>query len=83
MSFRDSPELARQREALCAQLRAHRVVVSQQLDATKESHAAYPRSMTMRFLTRNSGGVIKLCTEAAVMLIGARLFRSTAATRRR
>ncbi len=77
MSFRRSPELARQREALCAQLRTHRIVVSEQLDATHESHAIYPRSMTMRFLKRHSTGAIRLCAEAAVMLIGARLFKST------
>ena len=59
------PSLLEQRQALCRQLLEQRQSIEQQLDS-KTQRDAYPRSVTMRFITGKSA-------------TGAKLFKSTAA----
>ena len=62
------------REMLCQQLRQQREVLARQLIHTIEANNTYPRSLTMRFLTQQSGA--KVVAEVATVLIGARFFKS-------
>lgn len=72
--------LAHQRQILRRRLLAQRGVIAHQLDAGGGGveRAAYPRSMTMRFLTRRPALAGRLLSEAAALLLGARLLKSVA-----
>ena len=47
------------REALCVHLQAQRQIIAQQLGGETGLRGAYPRSNTMRLLTRQPGLVIR------------------------
>jgi len=68
--------LVEQRQMLRRQLQAQRQLITQQLSPTPEVNSGYPRSMTMRFLTRQPGLVTSLFGELATLLIGARFIKS-------
>jgi hypothetical protein len=68
--------LVEQRQMLCRQLQAQRQLITQQLSPTPEVNSGYPRSMTMRFLTRQPGLATGLFGELATLLVGARYIKS-------
>jgi hypothetical protein len=71
--------LPEQRRLLRAELHAQRAVIAEQLDPTYEvrgNQNAYPRSMTMRYLTEHSGLVGGVFTGVASLLVGARYFKT-------
>lgn len=69
--------VALQREALREQMRAQRAVIEHQLDPKVDAgDRRYPRSATMRFLTRRPGLASSLLGEAAALLVGARVLKS-------
>lgn len=61
------------RSALRAQLQSQRQLLANQLWA-EDNHPHFPRSMTMRFLTHQSGA--KVIAEVATVLLGARILKS-------
>ncbi len=66
-----------QRQALREQMRAQRTVIEHRLDPQPSSaNPQYPRSATMRFLTRHPGLASALLGEAAAMLVGVRVLKS-------
>jgi len=79
---KDSPrELGIQRLALRRRLGVQRARIAAQIGPPPTAGtAAYPRSMTMRFLTRQPALVRRLLAEAAVALIGVRVVRSISAS---
>jgi hypothetical protein len=68
--------LASQREVLRDQLIAHRQIIEQLLGSSGFGKAAYPRSITMRFLTHRSTKVSTILLRAAASVIGSRIFKS-------
>ncbi len=66
--------LIEKRRNLRHQLHEQRQVIARELIETTEANNTYPRSVTMRFLTQQSGG--KIMAEVATLFIGARLFKS-------
>lgn len=71
--------LIEQSQALRQQLREQRRRIKQQLaPAPRIMQTAYPRSMTMRFLMQRKALVARLATEAATLVLGARLLKSVA-----
>ena len=66
--------LSEQREALRQQIRNQRDVISLKFIKATAANNAYPRSVTMRFLTQQPAA--KIIAEAATLFIGARLFKS-------
>jgi hypothetical protein len=54
------PSLSKQREALCLQLQAQRVLIARQLDTGAAVPGEYPRSMTMRLLRQRPGMMVSL-----------------------
>jgi hypothetical protein len=68
--------LVEQRQTLRLRLQAQRQQIAHQLGPTPEVNSGYPRSMTMRFLTRRPAALAtKLFVEFVTMLVGARFFR--------
>lgn len=65
-----------QRQTLRQQLLAQRQLIAHQLGPAPEVNSGYPRSMTMRFLTRRPGLATSLFVEIATLLIGARFIKS-------
>lgn len=61
------------RDQLRAQLQAQRQLLVQHLQA-EDMNLHYPRSMTMRFLTHQSGA--KIIAEVATVFLGARILKS-------
>jgi len=61
------------RDQLRAQLQAQRQLLIQHFQS-EDIHPQYPRSMTMRFLTHQSGA--KVIAEVATVLLGARILKS-------
>ncbi len=74
------PSLVEQRQVLRARLRAQRELIAEQLTPETESTHGYPRSKTMRFLTRHSGLAGSVFAGAASLLVGARYFKSLSTT---
>lgn len=71
--------LAEQRQALRQQLQAQRRLIAGQLGPAPEGNGAYPRSKTMRFLTRRSALAATLLAELVALLVGARYVKSMTA----
>ncbi len=69
------PMLSEQRQALRRQLTAQRERIARQIDPAVESADQYPRSMTMRLLTRHGPTAARLLS----LWAGGRLLRSTSA----
>jgi hypothetical protein len=61
------------RRALRAQLQTQRQLLANHLYA-EDHNPQYPRSMTMRFLTHQSG--LKVIAEVATVFLGARILKS-------
>jgi hypothetical protein len=73
-----SASLSEQRQVLRSKIAIQRQVIEQQLEpATKTD--GYPRSMTMRFITRRSIPAVKLFAGIATLFVGARFIKSTTA----
>jgi hypothetical protein len=70
--------LAEQRQVLRSKIAMQRQVIEQQLEPVA-SASGYPRSMTMRFLSRRSLPTVKILAGAATLLVGARFIKSTTA----
>ena len=68
--------LVEQRQTLRLRLLAQRQLIAHQLGPTPEDKSSYPRSKTMRFLTRRPGLATSLFGEIATLLIGARFIKS-------
>lgn len=64
--------LALQRRALRERMLAQRQVIAARLGPAQDDRDAYPRSRTMRFLTKRPGRVLALLTGLAALLVGAR-----------
>lgn len=75
------PSLPGQVVALRQQMHLQRQRIALQLDAASRRHGEYPRSVTMRFLTRRPGMALRLVAEVATLVLGARFVRSFAAAR--
>ena len=69
------PPLDDQRRLLRARLLAQRRIIARQLGPEPARDDHYPRSRTMRFLTRRPALAATLLAELATMLLGARLLR--------
>lgn len=68
--------LIEQRQTLRLRLLAQRQLIAHQLGPTPEVNSGYPRSMTMRFLTRRPAALAtRLLVEFASLLVDARFFR--------
>lgn len=80
MSPKPDLTLPEQRLALQQRLRAQRQMIAQQLGPAPRMDTGYPRSMTMRFLTRQPALVTGLLAQAAAVLFGARYFKSLSAS---
>jgi hypothetical protein len=65
--------LDQRRDQIRAQLQAQRQLLLQHLQV-EDMNPHYPRSMTMRFLSHQSGA--KIIAEAATVFLGARLLKS-------
>ena len=68
--------LVEQRRMLREKMRAQRQLIAEQLGPAPDANGSYPRSKTMRFLTRQSGLAVTLLAEGAALLVGARFARS-------
>jgi len=68
--------LVEHRQMLRRQLQEQRQLIARQLGPASEVNNGYPRSMTMRFLTRRPGLATSLFVEIATLLIGARFIKS-------
>ena len=68
--------LNEQRQALREQMKHQRKVIAHELIHATAINNNYPRSMTMRFLTQQTG--IKILAELATLFIGARFLKSLA-----
>ncbi|MES2824510.1 MAG: hypothetical protein V4732_12975 [Pseudomonadota bacterium] len=66
--------LSEKRNMLRQQIHQQRELIARELIHTTEVNNTYPRSITMRFLTQQSGA--KIVAEVATLFIGARLFKS-------
>ena len=71
--------LAKQRQELRARLRAQRQLIAEQLGPATVAGGNYPRSKTMRFLTRRTGLVATLLAEGVALLVGGRYVKSMTA----
>ncbi len=71
--------LVEQRQALRERMRAQRQIIAKQLSPAPEFDGGYPRSKTMRFLTRRPGLAVTLLAEFAALLAGARYVKSMTA----
>ena len=67
--------LVAQREKLRQQLQEQRKLIARQLSSGSKGNNGYPRSATMRFLTKRPVLVSGLLAELAILLTGARLFK--------
>jgi len=67
--------LVEQRRVLRQQLVAQRQVIAQQLDPSPEVVGGYPRSATMRFLTRRPALIAGVFAGLAGLLVRARFFK--------
>jgi hypothetical protein len=72
------PELPldEQRRALRDKMRVQRQLIADQLGPGQEANGGYPRSRTMRFLTRRPGMTVAILAELAALLVGARYAKS-------
>jgi hypothetical protein len=66
--------LTEQRQALRQKLLEQRLLIARQLDPAPKITNRYPRSMTMRFLTRRPALAAKVLAECAALAVSARLF---------
>ncbi len=76
MSNSSSHELATQRLALRAALRTQRLHIAAQLDPPLPVQRDFPRSATMRFLTRQPAIIAGIVTRFAPALLGPRVAQS-------
>ena len=67
--------LVAQREKLCQQLQEQRRLIARQLLPMQTASSHYPRSMTVRFLTRQQPLVTKLFAEIMLVIVGVRLYK--------
>ncbi len=77
-----SPEhlpLVEQRQALRKKMRVQRERIARELSHVPAANTGYPRSKTMRFLTRQRGVAVTLLAESAALLLGARYAKSMTA----
>jgi hypothetical protein len=65
-----------QRAALREKIRAQRQLIADQLGPGSADNGSYPRSKTMRFLTRRPGMAVALLAELAALLVGAHYAKS-------
>jgi hypothetical protein len=61
--------LAEQRQSLRRRLQSQRQVIAQQLERGSGMNGGYPRSRTMRFLTRQPALTIRLLVGLATLLM--------------
>lgn len=71
--------LVEQRQALREKMQAQRQLIADKLGPAAEANGSYPRSKTMRFLTRRPGMAVALLAEFAALLLGARYAKSITA----
>lgn len=76
MSSINELSLTERRNMLRQQIHQQREIIARELIHTTELNNTYPRSITMRFLSQQSGA--KIVAEVATFLIGARFFKSLA-----
>jgi len=67
--------LVLQREKLQKQLQEQRKLIEKQLLNRVEGNDIYPRSVTMRFLSKRPELVVKILSEMVSLIVGVRLFR--------
>jgi len=68
--------LVLQREILQKQLKEQRKLIAQQLLLSgAEGNSVYPRSMTMRFLSKRPELIGKIFSDMMALIVGARLFK--------
>jgi hypothetical protein len=67
------------RRMLSRQLLAQRQLIVQQLGSVPEPHSGYPRSKTLRFLTRQPILAAGVLAALATLLMGMRFFRAVPA----
>lgn len=65
-----------QREALREKMRAQRQLIADQLGPAPKANGSYPRSRTMRLLTRRPGMAVAMLAELVALLVGARYAKS-------
>jgi hypothetical protein len=70
--------IEQQRQALRERIRAQRSLIAEQLGPPPEADGSYPRSKTMRFLTRSPAMAVAVLAELAALVAGPR--HATAAT---
>lgn len=75
MSSRAANALIEQRQALRRRLSLQRLRIGHLL-APAAGHSVFPRSMTMRFLTRRPAVAMRLLSEIGLLLLGPRLVRA-------
>lgn len=75
MNADEEVSLAEQRLSLRRKLAEQRALIAQHMAPPVEDPQAYPRSKTMRFLTRHSGSVVGVLADAASFFGIARLPR--------
>jgi hypothetical protein len=68
MSPGSDGSLLEQRQRLRQRLREQRQFIAQRLGSASEVHSSYPRSITMRLLTRRPGLFIRLLLGFATLL---------------
>ena len=73
-----SASLAEQRQVLRSKIAIQRQVIERQIEPAAYADG-YPRSMTMRFITRRSVPAVKILASVATLFVGARFIKSTTA----
>lgn len=73
MNRRSDPPIEQQRQALRERIRAQRSLIAEQLGPPPEvDDGSYPRSKTMRFLTRSPAMAVTVLAEFAALIAGSR-----------
>lgn len=76
MTSNTEQTLAEQRLALRTKLLTQRQLIEHKLGPLTEATGGYPRSMTMRFVTRQPALVAKLLVGVATLFLGVRIYGS-------
>ena len=69
--------LTQQKELLCLQLQAQRILIFAKLNEKELEAHHEPKSMIMRFLTQQNG--VKILAEGAALMLGTRWLQSVSA----
>lgn len=76
MTVKETP-LAQQKELLCLQLQAQRILIYAKLNEKELEAHTEPKSMMMKFLTQQNG--VKIIAEGAALMLGTRWLQSVSA----